>query len=155
MAPTDLSSYLSKSNRELPHLNFREFVEALKKDDDIVEIDDEIDPYLEAGAIIRKACETDAPAPLLNNMKGAENGLWRILGAPASLRHDPAQKYGRVARHLGLPPSARMKEILDKMTSAAHATPIPPNIVSSGPVKENKLFGDEFDLDKLPSPWLH
>ncbi|ATZ58043.1 hypothetical protein BCIN_15g05150 [Botrytis cinerea B05.10] len=155
MASTDLSSYLSKSNRELPHLNFREFVEALKKDDDIVEIDDEIDPYLEAGAIIRKACETDAPAPLFNNMKGAENGLWRILGAPASLRHDPTQKYGRVARHLGLPPSAGMKEILDKMTSAAHATPIPPNIVSSGPVKENKLFGSEFDLDKLPSPWLH
>ncbi|TGO67947.1 hypothetical protein BELL_0860g00030 [Botrytis elliptica] len=46
MAPTDLSSYLSKSNRELPYLNFREFIEALKKDDDIVEIDNEIDPYL-------------------------------------------------------------------------------------------------------------
>lgn len=83
MSPTDLSSYLSKSNRELPPLNFREFVEALKKDDDIVEIDDEIDPYLEAGAIIHKACETDAPALLLNNMKGAENGLWRIR----KLRH--------------------------------------------------------------------
>ncbi|KAF7911963.1 uncharacterized protein EAE98_011720 [Botrytis deweyae] len=138
MAPTDLSSYLSKSNRELPYLNFREFIEALKKDDDIVEIDNEIDPYLEAGAIIRKACETGAPAPLLKNMKGAENGLWRILGAPASLRHNPAQRYGRIARHLGLPPSAGMKEILDKMTSAAHATSIPPNIISSGPADGGK-----------------
>ncbi|KAF7915568.1 hypothetical protein BELL_0860g00020 [Botrytis elliptica] len=71
-------------------------------------------------------------------MKGAENGLWRILGAPASLRHNPAQRYGRIARHLGLPPSAGMKEILDKMTSAAHATSIPPNIISSGPADGGK-----------------
>lgn len=41
------------------------------------------------------------------------------------------------------------------MISAANAIPIPPNVVSSGRVKENKLFGDEFYLDKFPSPWLH
>ncbi|RAL66826.1 hypothetical protein DID88_007609 [Monilinia fructigena] len=136
-------------------MNFRSFVEALKEDGDLVEINDEIDPYLEAGAIIRKVCETNGPAPLFNNMKGAKDGLWEILGAPASLRSNPEQTYGRVARHLGLPPTANMKEILDKMLSAAHKEPIPPNVVQDGPVKENKLFGDEFDLDSLPSPWLH
>ncbi|KAB8299096.1 hypothetical protein EYC80_001214 [Monilinia laxa] len=149
------SYHLSQSNQDLPHMNFRSFVEALKEDGDLVEINDEIDPYLEAGAIIRKVCETNGPAPLFNNMKGAKDGLWRILGAPASLRSNPEQKYGRVARHLGLPPTANMKEILDKMLSAAHKEPIPPNVVQDGPVKENKLFGDEFDLDSLPSPWLH
>lgn len=152
-APKD--HHLSHSNQVLPHLNFRSFVQALKDDGDLVEVDDEIDPHLEAGAIIRKVCETDGKAPLLNNMKGAKDGLWRILGAPASLRSDPLQKYGRIARHLALPPTASMKDILDKMLSAAHAEPIPPNVVESGPVKENKLVDGEFDLSTLPAPLLH
>lgn len=136
-------------------MNFRSFVEALKEDNDLIEINDEIDPHLEAGTIIRKVCETDDKAPLLSNLKGATDGLWRILGAPASLRKAPKEKYGRIARHLGLPPTASMKDVCDKMLSAAHAELIPPNIVKDGPCKENKLFGDDFDLTKLPAPFLH
>ncbi|KAF2159899.1 hypothetical protein M409DRAFT_60490 [Zasmidium cellare ATCC 36951] len=149
------SNHLSQSNQNLPHMNFRSFVEALRQDGDLIEINDEIDPHLEAGAIIRKVCETDEKAPLLNNLKGSKDGLWRILGAPASLRRDPEQKYGRIARHLGLPPNASMRDILDKMLSAAHAEPIPPNVVQDGPVKENKLVDGEFDLSTLPAPLLH
>jgi UbiD family decarboxylase len=93
----DKSYHLSKSNQDLPHMNFRSFVEALREDGDLIEINEEIDPHLEAGAIIRKVCETNNKAPLFNNMKGAKDGLWRILGAPASLRSDPQQKYGRIA----------------------------------------------------------
>ncbi|TVY32583.1 Ferulic acid decarboxylase [Lachnellula subtilissima] len=152
---TDKSYHLSKSNQDLPHMNFRSFVEALKEDGDLIEINEEIDPHLEAGAIIRKVCETNDKAPLFNNMKGAKDGLWRLLGAPASLRRNPEEKYGRIARHLALPPTASMKDIIDKMLSAAHTEPIPPNVVGDGPVKENKLFGDDFDLDSLPAPHLH
>lgn len=138
-----------------PHLNFRSFVEALKHDDDLVEIDDLVDPHLEVGAIIRKVCETNNKAPLFNNVKGAKNDLWRILGAPASLRNRPDQTYGRVARHLGLPPTASMKEILQLMVSPAHMNPMEPRIVESGPCKENILSDGEFDLTELPAPLLH
>ncbi|KAH8705940.1 UbiD decarboxylyase family [Talaromyces proteolyticus] len=136
-----------------PHLSFRSFVNALKEDGDLVEINDEIDPYLEAGAIIRKVCETDNKAPLLNKLKGNKDGLWRILGAPASLRRDPSQRYGRLARHLALPPTASMKDVVDKMLSAKTRSPIPPRTVKTGPCKEHIL--DEFDLNQLPSPFLH
>ena len=152
---SDKSTFLTGLNRDAPEHNFRSFVEALKRDGDLIEIDTETDPYLEVGAIIRKVCETNDKAPLFNNLKGAKDGLWRILGAPASLREDPKQKYGRVARHLGLPPSSSMKDIQDKMLSAAFAAPIPPNIIEDGPCKENKLFGDDFDLSTLPAPFLH
>lgn len=135
-------------------MNFRSYVEALKQDNDLVEIDREIDPDLECGAIIRKVCETDDKAPLFNNLKGAHNGLWRILGAPNSLRSGK-DKYGRLARHLALPPSSGMKEILDKMLSAKNAPPIPPNVVKTGACKENVLNEGEFDLTKLPVPLLH
>ncbi|EXJ72348.1 uncharacterized protein A1O5_04852 [Cladophialophora psammophila CBS 110553] len=135
------------------HLSFRSFVSALKEDGDLVEINDEIDPYLEAAAIIRKVCETDGKAPLFNNLKGNVNGFWRILGAPASLRRDPSRRYARLARHLALPPTAGMKDILDKMLSAKSSAPIPPKVVSTGPCKAHIL--DEFDLEKLPAPFLH
>lgn len=44
---------------------------------------------------------------------------------------------------------------MDKMLSAAHAKPIPPNIVEDGPFKENKLVDGQFDLSTLPAPLLH
>ncbi|GAB1736914.1 hypothetical protein NU219Hw_g284t1 [Hortaea werneckii] len=152
---TDKTQHLSRSNQDLPHLCFRAFVDALKADDDLLEIDEEIDPHLEAGAIIRKVCETNAKAPLLKQLKNAQHGLWRILGAPASLRTNPSERYGRLARHLALPPTSSMKDIMDKMLSPAHCDPIPPNVVADGPVKENRLLDGEFDLTTLPVPLLH
>lgn len=139
-------------------MSFRSFVQALKDDNDLVEINEECDPNLEVGAIIRKVVESDERAPLFNKLKGQnENGFWRILGAPNSLRADPKQRYGRLARHVGLPPHASLKEILDKMVAAKTATPIPPQVVEAAgsPCKEFRLTSDQFDLTKLPSPQLH
>ncbi|EFX01410.1 carboxy-lyase-like protein [Grosmannia clavigera kw1407] len=144
------------SSQDLPHMSFRAFVDELRADGDIVEINDECDADLEVGAIIRLACETDAKAPLFNKLKGMDgNGLWRILGAPNSLRADPAQRFGRLARHINLPPTASMKEILDKMGAAKSTPPIPPKTVPTGSCKEVKLTPDQFDLTTLPSPQLH
>ncbi|KAJ5563801.1 hypothetical protein N7513_000043 [Penicillium frequentans] len=138
-----------------PHLCFRSFVEALRADNDLVEINDPVDPYLEAAAITRLVCETDDKAPLFNNVIGAQNGLFRILGAPGSLRKSPNDRYGRLARHLALPPTASMKDILDKMLSASEMPPIPPQIVLTGPCKENYLEESQIDLTKLPAPQIH
>lgn len=85
-------------------MEFRSYVEALEADGDLVSINEECDPHLEVGAIIRKVVENNEKAPLFNKLTGQdENGLWRILGAPNSLRSDPKQRFGRLARHLGLP----------------------------------------------------
>ncbi|KAK1641484.1 hypothetical protein BDP81DRAFT_446369 [Colletotrichum phormii] len=144
------------SSQDFPHLNFPSFVEALKSDGDLVEINEECDPNLEVGAIIRKVVETDERAPLFNRLKGQDaNGFWRILGAPNSLRSDPSQRFGRLARHLGLPPTSTMKEILDKMIAAKSSTPIPPVVSDTGSCKEIRLTPKQFDLTKLPAPMLH
>jgi UbiD family decarboxylase len=152
---TARSVHTSTNTQDLPHMNFRSFVEALKEDNDLVEINTETDPDLEVGAITRKVCETDEKAPLFNNVKGAQDGFFRVLGAPGSLRKDPATKFGRLARHLGLPPTSSMKNILDKMLSAKTKEPIPPNVVETGSCKEVKLTEGQFDLTKLPVPKLH
>ncbi|KAK2596037.1 hypothetical protein N8I77_013545 [Diaporthe amygdali] len=146
----------STNPQDLPHMNFRSFVESLKSDGDLVEINEECDPNLEVGAVIRKVVENDERAPLFNKLKGQDaDGFWRILGAPNSLRADPHQRFGRLARHLGLPPTSSMKEILDKMVAAKSAAPIPPVVVESGSCKEFRLTPDQFDLTKLPAPMLH
>lgn len=139
-----------------PFLSFRAFVEALDEDGDLVQINDECDPNLEVGAIIRRVCETDGKAPLFNKLKGQnKDGLWRILGAPNSLRSDQTQRFGRLARHLGLPITASMKDILGKMVAAKTAKPIAPKVVETGPCKEFKLSPEDFDLTQLPAPLLH
>ncbi|KAM0752322.1 UbiD family decarboxylase [Meredithblackwellia eburnea MCA 4105] len=143
------------SSSQLPHLNFRAFVEALRNDNDLVSIKREVDPFLEAAAITRRLYETDGPAVLFENLKGAKNGLFRILGAPNALRADPVTRYGRLARHLALPPTASMKEILDKMLSASSRPPIEPTVVIGGECKENILKGDEINLEELPAPMIH
>jgi UbiD family decarboxylase len=137
-------------------MEFRSYVEALEADGDLVSINEECDPYLEVGAIIRKVVENNKKAPLFNKLKGQDgNGLWRILGAPNSLHSNPKQHYGRLARHLGLPIDSSIKDILDKMVVTKTASPIPPTIVESGSCKEHILTPDQFDLTKLPAPFLH
>lgn len=122
-----------------PDMNFRSFVDALEDDGDLVKVTREVDPDLELAAITRIVYENDGPAPLFENVKGAKNGLFRVLGAPNALRKDPKTRYGRLARHLALPSDAPLATILDKMTSAAKLAPIEPTVVETGACKENKV----------------
>lgn len=137
------------------HLSFRSFVKALKADNDLIEIDTPVDAHLEAAAITRRVCETNDKAPLFNNVIGMQNGLFRILGAPGGLRNNTADRYGRLARHLGLAPTAPMREILDKMLVASELPPVPPTVLSTGPCKENYLDESQIDLTALPAPMIH
>ncbi|KAF2091008.1 putative 3-octaprenyl-4-hydroxybenzoate carboxy-lyase [Saccharata proteae CBS 121410] len=137
-------------------MNFRSFVEALKEDGDIAEINTEKDPNLEVSAIIRKSNEENNKAPLFNNVKGTtKNGLFRILGGPGALRSPAKGTYGRLARHLGLSPTVGMKEVCEKMLSAKNSPPKAPRVVETGSCKENKIFGDDIDLEALPTPMIH
>lgn len=130
-------------------------MEVLREDGDLVDINQEVDPNLEVSAITRRALETCSPAPLFNNVRGAHAGLFRILGAPASLRKNPNERFGRLAHHLGLRPTANMTDIFDHILAARNKELIPPVVVETGPCKENKLFGDQIDLTKLPVPQMH
>ncbi|KFA79325.1 hypothetical protein S40288_03555 [Stachybotrys chartarum IBT 40288] len=136
-------------------LDFRTFINVLRKDGDLAEINDEVDPHLEVGAIVRRVSEVNAKAPLFNNVKGARNGLWRMFGNAASLRSVEAEKYGRVARNLGLPADVTWKQILERTQDGKNKPPLEPKVLSDGPCKQNKMFGDEIDLHKLPAPLLH
>jgi UbiD family decarboxylase len=140
---------------EPPHLSFRSFVDALRDDNDLVEVNDPIDPNLEAAAITRLVCETNDKAPLFNNILGAKNGFFRILGAPAALRQSKTQRFGRIARHLAMPPDSSPAAIMEKLLSVDVKKLVDPIVVESGPVKENSIEGSDIDLNAIPSPMVH
>ncbi|KAF9888279.1 hypothetical protein FE257_008849 [Aspergillus nanangensis] len=135
--------------------DFRSFLDALRQQEDLLEIHQEVDPILEAGAIVRRTSEINGRAPLFHNIKGARDGLWRMFGNAASLRSTPGAQYGRIATALGLPQGASWKTICDFVEEASRRRPVAPEIVSDGPCKENKMFGGEIDLNQLPVPQLH
>ncbi|SPO05418.1 related to 3-octaprenyl-4-hydroxybenzoate carboxy-lyase [Cephalotrichum gorgonifer] len=137
-------------------LDFRAFIDLLRQDGDLAEIDREVDPHLEVGAIVRRVSETNNKAPLFNNIKGAKNGVWRMFGNAASLSGHGRDKYGRVARNLGLPRDASWRDICARTQSAKGAKPLEPRVLETGPCKENKILDPkEIDLHSLPAPLLH
>ncbi|KAL6828196.1 UbiD decarboxylyase family [Trichoderma camerunense] len=140
---------------EPAHLSFRTFVDTLREEGDLVEINDSVDPNLEAAAITRLVCETNDKAPLFNNVIGAKDGLFRILGAPGALRTPKSQAYARIAHHVALPPSSGAGAIIEKLLDATTSAPVDPITVQSGPVKENCIEGDAIDLTKIPAPMVH
>ncbi|KAH7110392.1 putative 3-octaprenyl-4-hydroxybenzoate carboxy-lyase [Dactylonectria estremocensis] len=148
-------AYASQSDHIAAQLDFRTFIDVLRKDNDLAEIDQEVDPHLEVGAIVRRVSEVNGKAPLFNNVKGAKNGLWRMFGNSASLRGREEEKYGRIARSLGLPINSSWKSILERTQEGKSRPPLPPRVLSSGPCKQNRIFGDDIDLNKLPAPLLH
>ncbi len=137
--------------------SLRVFLDECKAEGDVVEIDIEVDPHLESGAITRRAYETGSPMPLINNPKGKDgpDGLFRILGAPVGVRSDRPHKYARFAKSIGLSSNASGHDIIQKLIASKRADPIPSVEVHDAPLKEYKIFGDDIDLLKLPVPQNH
>ncbi|KAK7227800.1 hypothetical protein V2G26_015803 [Clonostachys chloroleuca] len=149
------SSVASHPRHVAAQLDFRTFIDVLREDGDLADIKQEVDPHLEVGAIVRRVSEVNGKAPLFHNVKGAKNGLWRMFGNAASLRSHGPEKYGRIARSLGLPADSSWKDILERSQVGKVKPKVEPHILSTGPCKQTKIFGDEIDLNKLPAPMLH
>lgn len=137
-----------------PLKSFREYVEILKKHNEIVSIKQEVDWNLEMSAIIRRAYELPAPAPLFKNIKDSAPGF-EVLGAPVGISPNKEHPFIRVALSLGLPINTSAPELVEAWSHLPDVKPILPRLVATGECKENKLFDDAIDLTKLPVPFIH
>jgi UbiD family decarboxylase len=149
------SAHFSRPDPIEAQLDFRKFLDILRYDGDLVELDEEIDPYLEVGAIVRKVSETNNLAPLFNNVRGAKQGLWRIFGNAASLRPNRSEEFGRLARCLGLDPTVTWKELTEKTIKSKIGARLQPVVVHAAPCKSNSISAEEINLHDLPVPQLH
>ena len=126
----------------------REYLAALEKVGDCVRIKQEVDWDLEAGAIVRRVCETSSPIPLMENIKDYPG--FRLAGGILST-------YNRMAVALGMDYDTPLPEIGKEYLRLTSGNPVPPIIVdkADAPCKENILMGDDVDLFKLPIPLVH
>ena len=104
--------------------DLREYLDALKELGELQEIDEEVDWNLEIGAIIRRAYDLRAPAPLFQNIKGIEKGF-RALGGSAGLSANDELKFCRIALSLGFDPRAGSKEIVNTLADSFAKEPVP------------------------------
>ncbi|WP_210271408.1 UbiD family decarboxylase [Rhizobium sp. RM] len=136
--------------------DLRSYLAALDEIGDLAHITREVDGDLEPGAITRRSCELDAPAPLFENIRGATPGF-RVLGAPAARSSRKDMPYARVALSLGLPPAASVPEIVDALIATRDIPGKKPVLVdaTNAPCRQNILMGDDANLDKFPIPFAH
>lgn len=125
--------------------DLRQFIKALDKTGDVVQIKQEVDWDLEVGAIGRRAYELQGPAVLYENVKDYKD--FSILGGSLGT-------FRRVAIALGLDPETPVKELYAEYERRINQ-PIKPVIVKDGLCKQNKLIGDDVDLYSLPTPYIH
>lgn len=136
-----------------PIKSFREYVQTLKDNNEVVAISREVDWNLEMGAIIRRAYELPSPAPLFKSIKNSTPGF-EVLGAPVGLSPNKEHPFIRVALSLGLPIDTPAPGLIEASSHLPDVNPISLRLVTDGECKENKLFNDEIDLTKLPVPFL-
>lgn len=111
-----------------------------------------VDWDAELGALVEATAELlpNPPMLLFDEFKGYPAG-YRVASLPFAAHR-------RVAAALGLDVNLPKLELLraaSRRVSAAQDHPLPPRVVSSGPVMQNVATGDDVDLWKLPVPRYH
>lgn len=129
--------------------SLQEFVEACKQIDEWREIEG-ADWNEEIGALREVTAERipDPPMLLFDRIKGYPAGF-RVVGLLMS-------SYKRGALALGLPlhlPRAELNQLAAQ--KLREIKPIPPVEVTTGPVMENVMTGNEVDLWRFPVPRFH
>ncbi len=116
--------------------DLRGYLTHLESQGQLVRVKDEVDVKYEIAAGMRKTSDIGGPALLFENIRGYRG--WRVLGGLFATRK-------LVALGLGVP----QEQMLERYLTLENER-IPPDLVSTGPVKEIKWTGDQIDLRKIP-----
>ncbi|HEY7300532.1 MAG TPA: UbiD family decarboxylase [Xanthobacteraceae bacterium] len=132
-----------------PHQDLREFIRRAETAGEILRIKG-ADWNLEIGTLgeIVNHARPEPPALLFEDVPGYPSRMRLISGAANSSK--------RLAIALGLPvPSCPLDVVRAYRDRMQDYHPVPPRIVSTGPVFENIDRDGEVDLFKFPVPFLH
>lgn len=116
--------------------DLRGYLSYLEEQGQLLRVKEEVEAKFEIAAGIRKTSDVEGPALLFENVKGFPG--WRVLGGLFATRK-------LVALGLGVSQDQMLERYLTLEDKR-----IPPEMVSSGPVKEIKWTGAQVDLSKLP-----
>ena len=131
-----------------PHLDLREFLTRIERAGELLRIP-RADWNLEMGTLAESVNErSSAPAILFEEIPGYPKGFRTLSGATNSMK--------RLAITLGFAVPSHPLDVVrayrDRMKTHE---PIPPRVVTQGPVLENVLSGNDVDVLKFSVPFLH
>ena len=133
-----------------PHADLRELLDRVERAGELARIAN-ADWNLEIGTlaeIVYNKLQNNPPAILFDDIPGYPSGYRLLSGMTNSAK--------RLALTLGFPvPSHSMDVVRSYRDRMKTHKPIPPKIVSTGPVFENILRDSDVDLLKFPAPLLH
>jgi UbiD family decarboxylase len=124
-----------------PFRSLRDWFAFLEEKGDIVHNKEEVDIWGDVAAISGKIARTDGPAVIHENIKGFPT--WRLCTDGLATRR-------RQLWALNAPEDGYLQAINQRLSQNK---PLKPVKVDSGPCKEVKLFGDDIDLIKIPTPF--
>ena len=129
----------------MAYRGLRDWISKLEEIGQLKRITAEVDWNLELSAIAREILSCRGPALLFENIKEYKNTFCRkfFTGGLGSLE--------RVALALGLPKESPPQAIV-RFLKENYWKPLSPVKLDWGPVKQNRLKGDEIDLTQLPVP---
>lgn len=120
----------------MPYKDFREFLDALKKNGELIEVDRAVELNLEVGKALRKSASISGPAVIFN-----KNGTkFPLVGGVYNTRSKALIAFQCDEDNI-------FKNIL-----AGLSKPLDPKILEGGPVHENVITEDKIDLSALPVP---
>jgi 4-hydroxy-3-polyprenylbenzoate decarboxylase len=129
--------------------DLRGWIDALRAQGELHEINAQVDWNIELGTIMRLAQGPGTgPALLFNNIKDYNlptSRCRRIFGSALNNNR-------RIAMMLGLPPDTHARELV-KIGRNILTETIAPKTVKSGPVKENIVTAKDVNLDEFPTPY--
>ena len=126
----------------MSYYDLREYLNILEKTGKLKRVKKEVDKDWEISAVARVAFQTipekERPALMFENVKGYNIPVaLGVLGASEDI----------YALALETTP-----EGIAEKWAKAHRVPVEPEIINSGPCKENIISGDEIDIFKFPVP---
>lgn len=135
----------------MPFKDLREFIGRLATEGELHRIEAEVDWDLEIGAITRRGIELELPAMLFEKIKGFAPD-YRVLGN--LLTPTRPVKQGRLSLALDLPKDTPPLKVIEEFGRRMERR-IKPQIVATGPCKENIVKGDDVNLWQFPTPLMH
>jgi 4-hydroxy-3-polyprenylbenzoate decarboxylase/2,5-furandicarboxylate decarboxylase 1 len=118
----------------MPYQDFREFLDALRAANELLEVDRVVSPQLEVAKAMRKSAAMSGPAIIFKN-----NGTaFPLVGGVYNTRSKAL-----------IALQTTEKEVFDRLLRGMTAR-IPPVVVTDAPVHENVITGDAVDISRLP-----
>lgn len=134
--------------------DLREWIDALRRAGQLVEVSAEVDPHLEITEIADRVMKRQGPALLFTNVRGSrmpvlinQFGSWRRLGMALGVDH-PDDLAGRISELLELQPPQGVVQKIKTLGKLKELAAVGTKTVRDGPCMEVVL--DEPNLDLVP-----